>query len=123
MQPARKRVDVMQTKMAIYIENQPFQANLCGIATASTFEIADIYEARSLISLVCLEDFTPEPGKVVDSDFALLSRNRHQNILTLQHLHLKETPSERKSIEDTSPPAVSMRETSCTASCRDRRSW
>ena len=62
----------------------------------STFKLPDINKARSLVSGVRFQNFSSEPREIVDANFALLSRNRDQNILTLQHLHLKETPPGRE---------------------------
>ena len=78
--------------IGVLIEHFPLPSN--GQALTLTFELPNVDEARSLISLVRLEDFASEPRQIVDADFAFLPRNRDQDILPFQHLHLEETPPE-----------------------------
>lgn len=58
-------------------------------------EVSDVDPAVALLHVRVADTFRSkdlglEPREIVDADAVLFARNRHQNVLTLEHLHLLE---------------------------------
>lgn len=43
--------------------------------------------------------FALEPGEIVDPEAVLATRDSHQNVLTLQHSHLREASSTNQRVD------------------------
>lgn len=73
--------------------------NLTYFEVNTVLHLSNIHVTASFVIRVArLEDFRLQKGEVIDADLVLFAADSDENILALEHLHLRESPARNQVI-------------------------